>query len=99
MAVGLRQNCNGSGAGLQLAAAHLMIYARVGIVRTTPPATHGALRRLINDKVRRFAYGTAALDRARQAYSWKRVAAQVGSVYATVTGRGKPVEEEAVAQA
>ncbi|MFG1609978.1 glycosyltransferase [Actinoplanes sp. NPDC049265] len=64
-----------------------------------PRALGGALRRLINDKVRRFAYATAALDRARQAYSWKRVAAQVGSVYATVTGRGKPIEEEAVAQA
>ncbi|MBO3742432.1 glycosyltransferase [Actinoplanes sp. NEAU-H7] len=47
-----------------------------------PRALGGALRRLINDKVRRFTYATAALDRARQAYSWKRVAAQIGSVYA-----------------
>ncbi|WP_250008961.1 glycosyltransferase [Actinoplanes sp. M2I2] len=54
-----------------------------------PRALGGALRRLVNDKVRRFAYATAALDRARQAYSWKRVAAQVGSVYSTVTGLGK----------
>lgn len=46
-----------------------------------PRALGGALRRLVNDKVRRFAYATAALDRARQAYSWKRVASQVGSVY------------------
>ncbi|GAA3335021.1 glycosyltransferase family 1 protein [Amorphoplanes nipponensis] len=52
-----------------------------------PRALGGALRRLVNDKVRRFAYATAALDRARQAYSWKRVAAQVGSVYAAVSGR------------
>jgi glycosyltransferase involved in cell wall biosynthesis len=51
-----------------------------------PRALGGALRRLVNDKVRRFAYATAALDRARQAYSWKRVAAQVGSVYSAVTG-------------
>jgi len=51
-----------------------------------PRALGSALRRLVNDKVRRFAYGTAALDRARQAYSWKRVAAQVGSVYQTVAG-------------
>ena len=51
-----------------------------------PRALGGALRRLVNDKVRRFAYATAALDRARQAYSWKRVAAQVGSVYQTVAG-------------
>src|SRR6185436_17979223 len=52
-----------------------------------PRALGGALRRLVNDRVRRFAYATAALDRARQAYSWKRVAAQVGSVYSAVTGR------------
>jgi len=51
-----------------------------------PRALGGALRRLVNDKVRRFAYATAALDRARQAYSWKRVAAQLGAVYAAVTG-------------
>lgn len=51
-----------------------------------PRALGGALRRLVNDKVRRFAYATAALDRARQAYSWKRVAAQVGSVYSAVAG-------------
>ncbi|MBG0568269.1 glycosyltransferase [Actinoplanes aureus] len=51
-----------------------------------PRALGGALRRLVNDKVRRFTYATAALDRARQAYSWKRVAAQVGSIYSAVTG-------------
>ncbi|GAB2616204.1 glycosyl transferase [Paractinoplanes abujensis] len=63
-----------------------------------PRALGGALRRLVNDKVRRFAYATAALDRARQAYSWKRVAAQVGSVYSAVTGRRAGVSaEEAVA--
>ena len=62
-----------------------------------PRALGGALRRLVNDKVRRFAYATAALDRARQAYSWKRVAAQVGSVYSAVTGlrRGSASEAEA----
>ncbi|BCJ55626.1 glycosyl transferase [Actinoplanes sp. NBRC 14428] len=52
-----------------------------------PRALGSALRRLVNDKVRRFAYATAALDRARQAYSWKRVASQLGSVYAAVSGR------------
>ena len=57
----------------------------------------GALRRLVNDKVRRFAYATAALDRARQAYSWKRVASQLGSVYSTVAGLRKSSTEEAVA--
>lgn len=29
-----------------MAAAHLMLYARIGIVRTMPPATHSSLRRL-----------------------------------------------------
>ncbi|GIF03555.1 glycosyltransferase [Actinoplanes siamensis] len=58
-----------------------------------PRALGGALRRLVNDKVRRFTYATAALDRARQAYSWKRVAAQIGSVYSAVTGVRRPAAE------
>jgi glycosyltransferase involved in cell wall biosynthesis len=58
-----------------------------------PRALGGALRRLVNDKVRRFTYATAALDRARQAYSWKRVAAQIGSVYSAVTGLRRPSAE------
>jgi D-inositol-3-phosphate glycosyltransferase len=62
-----------------------------------PRALGGALRRLVNDKVRRFAYATAALDRARQAYSWKRVASQLGSVYSTVAGLRRSSTEEAVA--
>jgi D-inositol-3-phosphate glycosyltransferase len=62
-----------------------------------PRALGGALRRLVNDKVRRFAYATAALDRARQAYSWKRVASQVGTVYSTVTGARRKDSSEAVA--
>jgi glycosyltransferase involved in cell wall biosynthesis len=51
-----------------------------------PRALGGALRRLVNDKVRRFAYATAALDRARQCYSWKRAASQIAAVYAAVAG-------------
>ena len=62
-----------------------------------PRALGGALRRLVTDRVRRFAYGTAALDRARQAYSWKRVAAQVGSIYSAVAGLRKGSNSEAVA--
>jgi D-inositol-3-phosphate glycosyltransferase len=62
-----------------------------------PRALGGALRRLVNDKVRRFAYATAALDRARQAYSWKRVAAQVGSVYSAVTTLRRGSNSEAAA--
>ncbi|MEU4558095.1 glycosyltransferase [Actinoplanes sp. NPDC023936] len=62
-----------------------------------PRALGGALRRLINDKVRRFTYATAALDRARQAYSWRRVAAQVGSVYSGLRRTTPASTEEAVA--
>jgi glycosyltransferase involved in cell wall biosynthesis len=51
-----------------------------------PRALGAALRRLLNDKVRRFSYATAALDRARQCYSWRRAAAQLGAVYAAVAG-------------
>jgi D-inositol-3-phosphate glycosyltransferase len=61
-----------------------------------PRALGGALRRLVNDKVRRFTYATAALDRARQAYSWRRVAAQVGSVYASLRRSPAAVAEDAV---
>jgi D-inositol-3-phosphate glycosyltransferase len=62
-----------------------------------PRALGKALRRLVNDKVRRFAYATAALDRARQAYSWKRVAAQVGSVYSAVATLRRGSSSEALA--
>jgi D-inositol-3-phosphate glycosyltransferase len=61
-----------------------------------PRALGGALRRLVNDKVRRFTYATAALDRARQAYSWRRVAAQIGSVYSSLRRTPAPVAEDAV---
>ncbi|BCB78617.1 hypothetical protein Pflav_050270 [Phytohabitans flavus] len=49
-----------------------------------------ALRRVLGDPVRRFAYATAALDRARQCYSWKRAAEQLSAVYATVSGLRSP---------
>ncbi|BFU43701.1 glycosyltransferase [Krasilnikovia sp. MM14-A1004] len=57
-----------------------------------PGALGGALRRLIIDPVRRFAYATAAVDRARQAYSWQRAAARVSAVYAAVEGRRADAE-------
>jgi glycosyltransferase involved in cell wall biosynthesis len=61
-----------------------------------PHALGGALRKLLNDKVRRFAYATAALDRARQVYSWKRAASQLSAVYAAVAGlRRSPEPSEA----
>ena len=49
-----------------------------------------ALRRVLGDPVRRFAYATAALDRARQCYSWKRAAEQLSTVYAAVIGLRRP---------
>ncbi|WP_446219570.1 glycosyltransferase [Micromonospora sp. IBHARD004] len=49
-----------------------------------------AIRRLLADKVRRFAYATAALDRIRSRYSWKRCAEQLGAIYATVGTVARP---------
>ncbi|SCG60607.1 glycosyltransferase [Micromonospora halophytica] len=54
-----------------------------------PRALGTALRRLLTDKVRRFAYATAAVDRIRSRYSWKRCAEQLGAVYATVAQVGR----------
>ncbi|GAA4581593.1 glycosyltransferase family 1 protein [Micromonospora coerulea] len=55
-----------------------------------PRALGTAIRRLLADKVRRFAYATAALDRIRSRYSWKRCAEQLGAVYATVATIARP---------
>ncbi|HEY3007571.1 MAG TPA: glycosyltransferase [Micromonosporaceae bacterium] len=49
-----------------------------------PRALGGVLRRLLGDPMRRLAYATAALDRARHVYSWRRCAAQFNSLYASV---------------
>ncbi|MEV1290195.1 glycosyltransferase [Micromonospora sp. NPDC049679] len=57
-----------------------------------PRALGIALRRLLGDRVRRFAYATAALDRARQCYTWKRAAAQLGAVYVAVSQVRHPTE-------
>jgi len=51
-----------------------------------PRALGTAIRRLLGDPVRHLAYATAAIDRARQVYSWKRVAAQLSSVYSALGG-------------
>ncbi|MFI6226778.1 glycosyltransferase [Micromonospora echinospora] len=50
-----------------------------------PDALGTAVRRLLADRQRRFAYATAALDRARHRYSWSRTAAHLAEVYAAVT--------------
>ncbi|MCM0679000.1 glycosyltransferase [Micromonospora phytophila] len=55
-----------------------------------PRALGAAIRRLLADNVRRFAYATAALDRIRSRYSWKRCAEQLGAVYAAVSPVGRP---------
>jgi glycosyltransferase involved in cell wall biosynthesis len=47
-------------------------------------ALGAALRRLVNDPVRRLAYSAAAVDRVRQCYTWERSAIQLESVYAAV---------------
>ncbi|GAA2704013.1 glycosyltransferase [Micromonospora olivasterospora] len=56
-----------------------------------PRALGTAIRRLLGDNVRRFAYATAALDRIRSRYSWKRCAEQLGAVYGAVAGVARPV--------
>ena len=55
-----------------------------------PRALGTAIRRLLADKVRRFAYATAALDRIRSRYSWKRCAEQLSAVYSAVTTVARP---------
>ncbi|MGS2620167.1 glycosyltransferase [Micromonospora sp. LZ34] len=55
-----------------------------------PRALGATIRRLLADQVRRFAYATAALDRIRSRYSWKRCAEQLSAVYATVNSVARP---------
>ncbi|MFF3866382.1 glycosyltransferase [Micromonospora sp. NPDC001898] len=56
-----------------------------------PRALGTAIRRLLGDNVRRFAYATAALDRIRSRYSWRRCAEQLNVVYETVATVARPV--------
>ncbi|MEV0734033.1 glycosyltransferase [Polymorphospora sp. NPDC050346] len=51
-----------------------------------PRALGAAIHALLDDRVRRFAYASAAVDRARQSYTWRRAAAQLGTVYSAVVG-------------
>jgi glycosyltransferase involved in cell wall biosynthesis len=55
-----------------------------------PRALGKALRRLVDDRVRRLAYGTAALDRSRSCYSWRRAATQLSSVYSSLCRLRRP---------
>jgi glycosyltransferase involved in cell wall biosynthesis len=56
-----------------------------------PPRDHRALattlRRLLREPSRRMAYATAAVDRARSCYSWRRTAEQLTRLYARLVGR------------
>ncbi|MFD2766066.1 glycosyltransferase [Micromonospora eburnea] len=50
-----------------------------------PAALGAAIRRLFGDRIRRFAYATAALDRARTHYSWSTTAERLAGLYGEVT--------------
>ncbi len=54
-------------------------------------ALGGALRRLLHDEMRRFAYAAASVDRAGHSYSWRRVATQLAAVYAALAGLTRAV--------
>ncbi len=45
------------------------------------------LRKLLREPSRLMAYGTAAVDRARSCYSWRRTADQLGRLYTSIAGR------------
>lgn len=57
-----------------------------------PRALGTAVSRLLNDPMRRMAYGAAAIDRVHRCYSWHRVAAQLGALYTAVSEPRRPVE-------
>jgi glycosyltransferase involved in cell wall biosynthesis len=55
-----------------------------------PRALGTALQRLLDDRIRRFAYATAALERARRRYSWAATAERLAEVYAEVAAVRRP---------
>jgi glycosyltransferase involved in cell wall biosynthesis len=57
-------------------------------------ALGSALRRLLGDDMRRYSYSAAAVDRAGQSYSWRRVATQLAAVYAAVAGLNLAAEPD-----
>jgi glycosyltransferase involved in cell wall biosynthesis len=61
------------------------------LVPPRDPTTLGAtVRALLDDRIRRFAYASAALERARQRYSWARAAEQLDTVYAALADVRRP---------
>ncbi|MGC4888621.1 glycosyltransferase [Micromonospora sp. DT227] len=55
-----------------------------------PAALGAAIRGLLGDRIRRFAYATAALERARTRYSWATAADRLGTLYGEVAGVRRP---------
>jgi D-inositol-3-phosphate glycosyltransferase len=64
-----------------------------------PQALGAALRRLVTDDVRRYSYAAAAVDRAGQSYSWRRVATQLAAVYAAVAGLTRAADPDEAREA
>ncbi|MER7168031.1 glycosyltransferase [Micromonospora sp. NPDC000207] len=55
-----------------------------------PQALGTAIRRLLDDRIRRFAYATEALERARRRYSWAATAERLVGVYTEVAAVHRP---------
>ncbi|MGC4807258.1 glycosyltransferase [Micromonospora sp. DT233] len=55
-----------------------------------PDALGAAIRRLLDDRIRRFAYAGAARDRARRRYSWAAAADRLTEVYGQVAAVRRP---------
>ncbi|MCZ7438487.1 glycosyltransferase [Micromonospora sp. WMMC241] len=55
-----------------------------------PAALGAAIRGLLGDRIRRFAYATAALERARTHYSWAAAAERLGELYGEVATVRRP---------
>ncbi|MFF4880531.1 glycosyltransferase [Micromonospora sp. NPDC000668] len=55
-----------------------------------PRALAAAIQRLLNDRIRRFAYATAARERVRSRYSWAVTAERLAEVYGEVAAVRRP---------
>ncbi|RZU74682.1 glycosyltransferase involved in cell wall biosynthesis [Micromonospora kangleipakensis] len=55
-----------------------------------PQALGAAIQRLLGDRIRRFGYATAALERARRCYSWSTTADRLTEVYGEVAAVRRP---------
>ncbi|WP_406076429.1 glycosyltransferase [Micromonospora sp. NBC_00858] len=55
-----------------------------------PRALAAAIQRLLNDRIRRFSYATAARERVRSRYSWAVTAERLAEVYGEVAAVRRP---------